>query len=135
MSRRGIRDSLFFAALLMVLILPGCVSTGNLGLVVRSMASPADLLTESHSFRQLGPAEGRACRFFVVAIVPFGDSTVSAAVDDALQKSGGDALVNVSTSSSLYGFIPIYNVLSFTCTTVRGTAIAIGPPPGGAPPR
>lgn len=49
--------------------------------------------------------------------------------------SSGDALVNVSTSSSLYGFIPIYNVLSFTCTTVRGTAIAIGPPPDGAPPR
>jgi hypothetical protein len=33
--------------------------------------------------------------------------------------------VNVSTSSSLYGFVPIYNILSFTCTTVQGIAIKI----------
>jgi hypothetical protein len=40
-----------------------------------------------------------------------------------LASSGGDALVNVSTATSLYGFVPVYNVFSFTCTTVKGTAI------------
>jgi len=32
-------------------------------------------------------------------------------------------LLNVSVSSSLYGFIPIYNVFSYTCTNVKGIAI------------
>jgi hypothetical protein len=32
-------------------------------------------------------------------------------------------LINVTTSSSLYGFIPVYNILSFTCTTVKGIAV------------
>jgi hypothetical protein len=45
------------------------------------------------------------------------------AVDEALAKSGGDALINVSVTTSLYGFIPLYNIFSFTCTTVRGVAI------------
>jgi bacteriorhodopsin len=44
-------------------------------------------------------------------------------VDDALVQRGGDALLNVSVETSLYGFIPIYNVYSFTCTTVRGIAV------------
>jgi hypothetical protein len=103
----------------------GCVSTGTLGLVAQSAADPAKLLREPHSYKELGYAEGQACRFFVLALVPFGDSTFSKAVSDALKPSGGDALLNVSTSSSLYGFVPIYNVLSFTCTTVKGTAIKI----------
>jgi hypothetical protein len=41
----------------------------------------------------------------------------------ALQESGGDALMNVTTSSSLYGFAPLFNVFSFTCTSIRGTAV------------
>jgi bacteriorhodopsin len=44
-------------------------------------------------------------------------------VDLALGQKGGDALLNVSIETSLYGFIPIYNVYSFTCTTVKGIAI------------
>jgi hypothetical protein len=54
---------------------------------------------------------------FVIAVIPFGDSTFSKAVDDALASRGGDALINVTVSSSLYGFVPIYNVYSFTCTS------------------
>jgi len=102
-----------------------CVSTGTLGLVAKSGADPGKLLRDAHSYQDLGPAEGQACRFFLLAIIPFGDSTFSKALDEALKKSGGNALVNVSTSSSLYGFVPIYNILNFTCTTVQGTAIKI----------
>ena len=75
--------------------------------------------------KDLGPAEGQACRYFIIAVVPWGNSDVQTAVDKALAPSGGDALVNVTTSTSLYGFIPVYNVLSFTCTTVKGTAIKL----------
>ena len=92
---------------------------------MKSDPDPGKLLRDPHSYHELGPAEGQACRFFVLAIIPFGDSTFSMALDHALEKSGGNALVNVSTSSSLYGFVPIYNILSFTCTTVQGIAIKI----------
>jgi len=109
-----------------------CVSTGNLGLVTKSGTNPGALLSEPHAYTDLGPARGNACRFFLIAVVPWGDSTLSAAVEQALAKSGGDALLNVTTSSSLYGFVPIYNVLSFTCTDVKGTAIRLEP--ASAPP-
>jgi hypothetical protein len=89
--------------------------------------NPGDLLTNPHTYRELGPANGKACRFFVLAIIPFGNSTISRALTNALQDSGGDALLNVTTSSSLYGFVPIYNILSFTCTSIQGTAIQFGP--------
>jgi hypothetical protein len=104
-------------------LLAGCSSAGNLGFVMRSSADPIAVLKSGTNFEELGFAEGKACRHFVLAIIPWGDSDFQTAVDDALAKSGGDALVNVTTASSLYGFIPIYNVYSFTCTRVKGTAI------------
>ena len=58
-------------------------------------------------------------------MIPWGNSDVQTAVDRALAPTGGDALVNVATSSSLYGFLPIYNVFSFTCTRVKGTAVKL----------
>lgn len=110
-------------ALALTLTLGGCVSTGNLGIVTPSGANPGALLAEAHPFTEIGPAQARVCRYFVIAIAPFGDSSFSTAVEEALKTSGGDALVNVTTSTSLYGFVPIYNILSFTCTAVRGTAV------------
>ena len=112
-----------FLLLIFVLTLIGCSTTGNLGIVTKSTANPSSLLTESTSFKEIGPAVGEACRHFILAIIPFGQSDVAEAVDKALEEAGGDALINVSTESSLYGFIPIYNVYSYTCTTVRGTAV------------
>ena len=109
--------------LLAVTLLIGCSSTGQLGIVTRSSADAATLLKSGRSFQEIGPVEGKACRHFVLAVIPWGDSTFSTAVDNALSQRDGDALVNVTVMSSLYGFIPIYNVYSFTCTTVQGTAI------------
>ena len=40
----------------------------------------------------------------------------------ALALNGGDAILNASVSTSLYGFVPIYNIFSFTCITVKGVA-------------
>ena len=108
-----------------MLSLMGCVSVGSLGVVTKSSLDPASVLKTSHSAKDLGPAEGRACRYFLINVVPWGNSDVQTAVDKALAPSGGDALVNVTTSSSLYGFIPVYNVFSFTCTSVKGTAVKL----------
>jgi hypothetical protein len=44
-------------------------------------------------------------------------------VEKALDEKGGDALINVTVSTSLYGFVLIYNIYSFTCTTVNGIAV------------
>ena len=116
----GIRVPLLVGVLF---LLAACSSVGSLGIVTKSTADPASILKSGRTYQELGPAEGQACRFFIIAIVPFGDSTFSTAVERALAEQGGDALINVTTSSSLYGFIPVYNILSFTCTTVKGIAV------------
>jgi hypothetical protein len=109
--------------LLLIVLASGCSSTGTLGIVTKSSANPAALLQSAQGFEELGLTKGKACRHFILAIIPFGNSNLEEAVNKALEKTGGDALINVSTTSSLYGFIPLYNVYSYTCTTVQGTAI------------
>lgn len=118
-----VSKSLLLSFALMTLVVTGCSSSGTLGIVTKSTADSAGLLKSGRNFQDLGPAEGSACRHFVLAIIPWGDSTLSTAVDNALQQKGGDALLNVTVTSSLYGFIPIYNVYSFTCTEVKGVAV------------
>ncbi len=112
-----------YLLIISVFALAGCSTTGNLGLVTKSTANPSTLLTANTQFIELGPAKGEACRHFILAIIPFGQSDVALAVDKALDETGGDALINVSTESTLYGFIPIYNIYTYTCTKVKGTAI------------
>lgn len=117
------------SALMLVLFLMsvGCTSVGNLGIVTKASANNADILKSGVAFEELGAAEGSACRHFVIAVIPFGNSSFSKAVDDALAQRGGDALINVTVSTSLYGFVPIYNVYSFTCTSVQGVAVKFKP--------
>ncbi len=109
--------------LLTALLLSGCSSYGTLGMVTKSTGDPGSLLRNAQTYRDLGPVQGESCRYFLLAIIPWGDSTMSKAVDEALATVGGDALINVTVSSGLYGYIPIYNVFSYTCTRVSGTAI------------
>jgi hypothetical protein len=117
-------------SLAMILLFASCTSTGNLGMVSKSVAEPGSLLTSSQQYKVIGPAKGKACRYFLLGVIPWGDSTLKTAVDKALAESGGDALINLSVSSSLYGFVPIYNVFCFTCTTVDGIAIKFETPRG-----
>ncbi len=111
------------ALALIILVVSGCTSVGTLGIVTKSTANPGALLENAQGYEELGITEGAACRHFVLAVAPFGNSTFERAVEDALEKTGGDALINVTTTSSLFGFAPIYNLYSFTCTTVKGIAI------------
>lgn len=109
--------------LLTTVILFGCTSIGTLGLVTKSTGDPGALLRNGQSYKELGMVRGEASRFFLLALVPWGDASCSTAVDNALSKVGGDALINVTVSNSLYGFIPLYNILSYTTTEVQGIAI------------
>ncbi|ULA61794.1 MAG: hypothetical protein LZF60_380006 [Nitrospira sp.] len=104
-------------------VIAGCSSTGNLGIVTKPSADNAERLRSGVKFEELGQVEGSSCRHFVIAVIPFGDGSFSKAVEAALSSRGGDALINVTVTNSLYGFIPIYNVYSFTCTTVSGIAV------------
>jgi hypothetical protein len=101
----------------------GCSSTSNHALIAKPALHADDLLTEPTAFEEVGHVQGRACRFFVVALIPFGNSTVGRAMEKALDGTGGDAVLNASVTTSLYGFVPIYNVLAFTCTTVQGIGV------------
>jgi hypothetical protein len=107
-----------------IFFVAGCSSTGNMGMAIKSQANPSSLLTSSTSYKEIGLVKGRACRFFLLGVVPWGDSTVTQAIDNALS-NGGDALINVSVTNSLYGFIPIYNIFCYTCSEVEGIAIEI----------
>jgi hypothetical protein len=111
------------------MLVAGCSSTGNLGLASKSIADPGSLITSGRAYKEIGPAKGQACRFILVGIIPWGDSTASTAINDALAQSGGDALLNVAVTSNLYSLIPIYNVLCWTCTNVEGISIKYEAPP------
>ena len=91
--------------------------------MTRPSASPGEILSGNRAYRELGPVAGRACRYFLLAVIPFGDSTATTAMERALDRNGGDAILNASVTTSLYGFVPIYNIFSFTCTTVKGVAV------------
>ncbi len=103
----------------------GCSSTSTHALLTRPIADPAGLIRNQNDIQDLGAVKGRACRYFILAILPLGNSSLGNAMENALAESGGDAIVNASVTSSLYGFIPYYNLLAFTCTTVQGVAIKI----------
>ena len=115
-----------FAILFGALLASACTSTGTLGMVSRSTAA-AEALKSGRSFKELGPAHGKSCRFFALGLLPWGDGTVSDATSNALDKNGADALLNATVETSLYGFIPIYQLFSYTCSSVSGTAIKFEP--------
>jgi hypothetical protein len=96
-------------------------------MATKSMADPGSLVTSAGGYKEIGPAKGEACRYILIGVIPWGDSTATKVVSAALEQTGGDALINVSVTSSLYTFIPIYNVFCFTCTLVEGIAIKFEP--------
>ncbi len=52
----------------------GCYSMGTVGIVAKSSADPVAFLLKPHTVRDLGPAWGEACRYFALAVVPWGNS-------------------------------------------------------------
>jgi len=109
--------------LLTLVVVSGCTSVGTLGIITRSTGDPGAMLRNAQPYKELGRVEGEACRFFLLGVMPWGDATLSKAADIALDKVGGDALINVTVSNSLYGFLPVYNIFTYTCTGVKGIAV------------
>jgi len=123
------------SALALLLFSAGCTSTGSLGLLSDSETETDLGPHDSHLFHRVGPQiEGRACRHFILGIIPWGDSDLESAMKDAFKKNPSlhaDGLVHVATSTSLYNFFPLYNVYTLTCTSVRGTPIRFDHSPAG----
>ena len=67
------------------------------------------MLRNAQPYKELGPVQSQACRFFLLGVIPWGNATLSTAVDNALSTVGGDALINVTVINSLYGFVPMAN--------------------------
>lgn len=110
-----------------ILIMAGCTSTGNLGILSNS-ETEADLGPhDPHTFHRVGSEiTGKACRHFILGVLPIGQSDIESALKDALTKHPelkADGLVHISVQSTLYGFFPIYNVYTVTCTTIKGIPI------------
>jgi len=107
----------------------GCSSQGRVGILSRGFSLEADagaLLQHGRSFDDLGAVQGEACRHLILLAIPWGGgsfgwgtATVSYALEEALKVKGGDALLNVRVTTSLYNFL----VYAFTCTSLEGTAI------------
>jgi len=110
-------------AVLFVVGLSACSSVSHVGVLTRSSGDPGSIISKARPYSELGPVEGEACRNFLLGVIPWGDSTITAAMDQALGTKGGDAIINASVETSLYGFVPIYNLFAYTCTKVRGIAI------------
>ena len=111
------------ATVAIIVSLSACTSVAQVGVMIGPSGDPGSIISEARSYSEIGPVEGEACRYFLLGIIPWGDSTVAAAMDQALSANGGDAIINASVETSLYGFVPIYNVFAHTCTKVRGIAI------------
>lgn len=100
----------------------GCTSIDKMGLIAKSSGDSAQLLASGRKYEEVGPVEGRTCRCLLFSFFSWGDSSVSTATDLALIGKG-DAIVNATIASSLYSYIPIYDVFTVACTKVQGTAV------------
>lgn len=82
----------FFVAMC-ILVLAGCAVT-PLGLTDSS--TPLEGTNGQHRpYQVLGKAEGSQGYFSLFGLIPFGSNDFRAAMDDAVKKLNGDALVNV----------------------------------------
>jgi|SRR5712691_4123587 len=128
MTRRQQGLVALVTACMVVVSLSGCTSVESAGLMVKQAANPLEL-ARGGSFRELGSVEATACRSLIVGVLPLGNADPGHVLEKALASTGADALLNVATSNSHYGFVPVYNVFSITCTTLKGTAIKFEPAP------
>ena len=121
------RSFVLVASFFSMILLSSCTSTGNLGLLTNSETETDLGPHDSHQFHRVGEEiTGTACRHFILGIIPWGDSDVETALRHALHAHpslNADGLVHVTTETSLYGFFPLYDVYTLTCTTVKGIPI------------
>jgi hypothetical protein len=82
------------------------------------------------SFQELGPVEETDCLWYLFSIIPVTTgNNMQGAMADAIKKSGGDALVQVTAETYYQNFI----VISRYCTIIQG--VAVKSQPSMLPPR
>lgn len=106
-----------------VLLLSACTSTGTVGIITRSMSDNKAMLTSVKAVQEIGVVGASSCRYFLGGVIPWGDGSLADAVDQAFARAGGDALINVKVETSLYGYIPLLTVFSYTCIKIEGLAV------------
>lgn len=124
-----------FCALLLLAGLFGCSSEGTLGMITTSSANVSNLLHLGQAYEEHGSVKGRACHYHIL-FIPFGNSDISVALDNALADTGSDAVINATTSKWYTGLpLPLIGSLfDLSCTTVTGTAIKFQSLPSGSSP-
>ena len=63
--------------------------------------------------------KGSDCKFAILGIIPLGLPTLQGAVDDALQKGGGNVMIDQVTYISNYWFV----LFSRSCIRAEGTVL------------
>ena len=104
---------LVFMSLTGLIALAGCT--------IFMPAPPQMASTEiSPNVQIVGTVEGEARSSYVFGFGPFGENSLRAAIQDALSKRGGDALINVSIDQATTNVFGVYTVRR---TMVMGTAV------------
>lgn len=79
------------------------------------------LIPDRKPFETIGPTEGISCQSSLGWIRTEGKGTdIQFAIDDALEKVEGDALINMTVD---YERLMVFLIISKQCTKVKGTAI------------
>ena len=74
----------------------------------------------SPNVQVVGTVEGEARSSYVLGFGPYGENSLKAAIQDALSKRGGDALINVSIDQATTNYLGFYTIRR---TLVMGTAV------------
>lgn len=104
---------LLFLPLSSLLVLAGCTFY---------MPAPPQMSSTqiSPDVEVVGTVEGEARSVTVMGFGPYGDNSLRSAIQDALSKRGGDALINVSVDQATTSFMFFYTARR---TMVMGTAV------------
>lgn len=103
------------------LILLACSSILVGGCTIFVPTPPQMSSTEiQNNVQVVGTVEGESRVSYVLGFGPFGDNSLKAAIQDALSKRGGDALINVSIDQASTSFFGVYSLVR---TMVMGTAV------------
>lgn len=79
-----------------------------------------DMTLSPGEYRILGPADGEASSSNILGMVASGDAGVFKAYKNALQKTGGDDLINVKVDTEVFSILGLFTNVT---TKVYGQAI------------
>lgn len=109
----------------LLVLMGGCIRTP-----ISMMTSTRPL--EQNRYVELGPVEENDCIFYLFGLIPLSSANdMQGALRDAIKKSRGDALIQVTAET----FYENYIVVSRYCTVIQGIAVrshdgdASPPPP------